>query len=110
MIFERAFSVKRVVATMGPMRQRILQRLEQELKPARLEIVDDSQSHAEHEAMRRLQGHTETHLQIYVVSDAFRGLTPVARHRRVYALIQDELAHGGLHAVNIVTRTPDESP
>ena len=32
---------------------------------------------------------------------------PVARHRMVYALLEDEFKQG-LHALNIVTKTPEE--
>jgi hypothetical protein len=36
-----------------------------------LEIVDDSTSHSEHEAMRD-NGYNETHFKVLVVSDAFK--------------------------------------
>lgn len=32
---------------------------------------------------------------------------PVQRHRLVYALLDDEFKQG-LHAINIITRTPEE--
>lgn len=32
---------------------------------------------------------------------------PVQRHRMVYSLLDDEFKNG-LHAINIVTRTPEE--
>lgn len=46
-------------------------------------------------------------IRITIVSDAFKGKMPVARHRMVYALLDDEFKNG-LHAVNIITKTPEE--
>lgn len=52
---------------------RFIKQIADELKPKLLEIVDESSMHAEHEAMRRNHGYTETHFRIRVVSDAFSG-------------------------------------
>lgn len=41
-----------------------------------------------------------------VVSDVFRGLTPVKAHRLVYAAVAADIASGALHALTIRTRTP----
>lgn len=43
-----------------------------------------------------------------VTSDAFEGLTPIKRHKMVYACVNDEIASGELHALTIVARTPAE--
>ncbi len=43
-----------------------------------------------------------------VVSDAFEGLTPLKRHKLVYACVNDEIASGELHALTIVAKTPAE--
>lgn len=45
--------------------------------------------------------------RITVVADAFKGKSPVERHRMVYSLLNDEFEQG-LHAINIVTKTPEE--
>ena len=92
----------------GPLRKAIREKLSHSLKPVHLDIIDDSSSHSEHEAMRQNFGFTETHFKILVVSDVFTGKTPIQRHRMVYALIDEELKSKGLHAVNIVTKTPQE--
>lgn len=42
-----------------------------------------------------------------IVSDKFAGKLPVQRHRMVYSLLDDEFK-SGLHAVNIVAKTPSE--
>ncbi len=63
--------------------------------------------HGEHEAMRHA-GFSETHFRVTIVSDAFAGKMAVQRHRMVYGHLGDEFATHGLHAVNIVARTPAE--
>lgn len=44
-----------------------------------------------------------------VVSTSFEGLNQVKRQQMVYAALNDLIADGSLHAVNIKTRTPSES-
>ena len=64
--------------------------------------------HAHHKAM---QGSTsrETHFRIVITSDAFRSKMQPARHRMVYALLKEELEkEGGVHALQLKTRTPEE--
>ena len=77
------------------------------LKPTVLEIVDNSASHAGHGGSKGLRG-SETHFSVLVVSDAFEGLTPVSRHRLVYAALSAELAEG-LHALSIDAKTVAEA-
>ena len=43
-----------------------------------------------------------------VTSDAFEGLTPIKRHKLVYACVNDQIASGELHALTIVAKTPAE--
>jgi acid stress-induced BolA-like protein IbaG/YrbA len=43
-----------------------------------------------------------------VTSEAFDGLTPIKRHKLVYACVKDEIASGELHALTIVAKTPAE--
>jgi BolA protein len=71
-----------------------------------LEVVDESTQHAEHAAMRD-SGYNETHFRVLIVSEQFTGKMPVMRHRMVYSLLDDEFKNG-LHAVNIVAKTPTE--
>jgi len=44
-----------------------------------------------------------------VVSNSFNGLNQVKRQQMVYAALNDLIADGSLHAVNIKTQTPEES-
>jgi BolA family transcriptional regulator, general stress-responsive regulator len=77
--------------------------LQKELAPVSLEIIDDSARHAGHVGARE-----GGHFRVVVVADAFNGLSQLQRHRLVYAAV-DSLMGRGIHALNIVARTPDES-
>ncbi|HUZ74977.1 MAG TPA: BolA family protein [Stellaceae bacterium] len=74
------------------------------LHPVRLAIVDDSHRHRGH-AGARPGG--ETHFRVEIVSPDFAGKTRLERQRSVYRLLAEELA-GGVHALQLVTLTPDE--
>ncbi len=43
-----------------------------------------------------------------VISDAFAGKNMLARHRLVYAALDERIKSGELHAVSIRAYTPDE--
>ncbi|KAK9691493.1 hypothetical protein RND81_09G200400 [Saponaria officinalis] len=85
--------------------ERIREVLERELKPVVLEIKDVSYQHAGHAGVNGSDG--ETHFNLKIVSDEFRGKSLVKRHRIIYSLLQDEL-QSGLHALSIVAKTPSE--
>ena len=50
---------------------------------------------------------TQDHYRVVVVSSAFEGKLPVARHRMVYAALGDLMA-GPVHALALQTHTPAE--
>ena len=54
-----------------------------------------------------VQGDDGVHFEATVVSEAFRGQMPLARHRLVYATLGD-LMGGAIHALALKTMTPDE--
>ena len=85
--------------------ERIRQKLEAALQPARLEIHNDSHLHAGHHAGAH-RGE-ETHFRIEIVAEGFTGENRVARQRRVYAILADELA-GSVHALQLSALTPEE--
>ncbi|MEN2978443.1 BolA family transcriptional regulator [Tistrella bauzanensis] len=87
------------------MKQRIESKLTQAFAPERLEIVDESDQHAGH-AGHRPGG--ETHFRVDIVAAAFEGETRVARQRRVYQVLAEELADR-VHALALSTRTPEEA-
>ena len=47
------------------------------------------------------------HFEALVVSDAFRGLSRLARHRLVYAALGDRM-RAEIHALSMTTITPEE--
>ena len=51
----------------------------------------------------------ETHFRLVITSEAFRSKMQPARHRMVYALLKEELERaGGIHALQLRTKTPAE--
>jgi BolA protein len=78
--------------------------IESVLMPVSLEIEDESHRHAGHAGARDGRGH----FRVDVVSDAFAGMTPIARHRAVYAAV-GELMTTDIHALAIRARTPAEA-
>ena len=47
------------------------------------------------------------HFEAVIVSDAFRGLSRLARHRLVYGALGDRM-RAEIHALSMTTVTPDE--
>lgn len=81
-------------------KSRIEETLTLALAPLHLEVWDESHMHS-------VPVGSESHYNVFVVSDAFAGLPLIARHRQVNALLQEELA-GGMHALALHTVTPEE--
>ena len=78
--------------------------IEAALAPLSLEIEDESHRHAGHAGAADGRGHSS----VDVVSEAFAGLGPIARHRAVYAAV-GELMTTDIHALSIRARTPSEA-
>jgi BolA protein len=72
------------------------------LAPESLQLDDDSADHAGHVGAAGGGGH----FTLTLVSAAFVGLSPVARHRKVYALLADLIPHR-IHALSIRAYSPD---
>jgi BolA protein len=90
---------------MMKVKDQIIAKLRQSLACHFLEVSDDSHRHAGHAG--NPSGGDGTHFTITIVSGDFKGQTRLARHRMIYALLQSEL-NGGVHALAIHARTPDE--
>ena len=58
-------------------------------------------------AQAQVRGDDGVHFEATVVSEAFRGKLPLARHRMVYATL-GELMGGAIHALALTTVTPDQ--
>jgi BolA protein len=86
------------VAPLGS--QRLRERLTAVLKPLEIEVEDDSALHAGHAGARE-----GGHYRVRIVSAHFVGLSPLARHRLVYAALGD-LGSLGVHALSIDARLP----
>lgn len=83
--------------------ERIRGLLQQAFQPARLEVVDDSHRHAGHAGARDGRGHFD----VTIVSPAFAGKGPLARHRAVYAALGDMMT-SDIHALSIRAIAPGE--
>ena len=82
--------------------QRIREALQQAFDPELLEIRDDSHRHAGHAGARDGRGH----FAVQIVSSAFAGMAPLARHRAVYAALGG-MMQTDIHALQIDARAPD---
>src|SRR5271165_1933275 len=85
----------------GNRAQRLRERLENRFAPAQLSIEDESHLHAGHAGAA--DGHS--HFRVRIVAEAFRGIPAVARHRLVYAAI-DDLMKSDIHALAIEALPP----
>jgi BolA protein len=75
-------------------------KLEAALKPAHLEVINESHRHA-------VPPGSESHFKVVVVSDVFEGQPRVRRHQQVNTLLAEELK-AGLHALSMETLTAAE--
>lgn len=82
---------------------RMQQRLDS-LQPLSVQIGDDSALHAGHAGARSGGGHYNLH----IVSAAFAGKNTVARHRMIYAAL-DDMMKGEIHALAIRAQTAEEA-
>lgn len=71
------------------------------LAPQQLDIEDQSHLHAGHAGAAGGAGH----YQVHIVSAAFAGLAPLARHRLVYAALA-EFMPAEIHALSISAHPP----
>lgn len=76
----------------------------QVLVPLSLRVVDESHKHAGHEGARDGRGH----FAVEIVSAAFVGLAPLARHRKVYEAV-GSLMQTDIHALSIQAKSPQEA-
>ena len=81
--------------------ERIEQALRQAFPDAQLQIEDESHLHAGHAGAATGRGH----FRLRIVSSAFAGLMPIARHRAVYAALGG-LMQTEIHALSIDARLP----
>jgi BolA family transcriptional regulator, general stress-responsive regulator len=88
--------------TDSPLVSQIRSAIVRELAPTSIDIVDDSARHAGHAGARE-----GGHFRVTLVSRAFQGRAQLERHRLVYAAVAPLMGRG-IHALNVVARTPEE--
>ena len=82
--------------------ERITTLLNGALSPLHLDVVDDSHEHAGH------AGHGGAgHFRVRILSERFRGLPVLARHRLVYEALRP-LIPAEVHALSIEADAPGE--
>jgi intracellular septation protein len=84
--------------------ERLRERLESRFAPAQLTVEDESHLHEGHAGAAGGQ----SHFRIRIVAEAFRGISSVARHRLIYAAL-DDLMKTDIHALAIEALPPDKS-
>jgi BolA protein len=85
----------------GSREQRLRDILVARFAPTRLDIEDESHRHAGHAGAAGGHGH----FRVIIVAEAFRGVAPLARHRMVYAAV-DDLLKTDIHALSIEASPP----
>lgn len=75
-------------------------KLTEALAPIQLSVENESYKHS-------VPKGSETHFKVTLVSAMFEGLSTVDRHRRVHAVLADEL-QGGVHALTLRLLTPEQ--
>lgn len=81
--------------------QQLTQQL-QTLDPIHLEVVNESSGHGGYFPGK------ESHFKVIVVSATFEGLRLVQRHQKVYAVANELLSPGKIHALAIHAYVPSE--
>ena len=74
-------------------RDRVQSILEEKFSPQTLNVVDFSHQHA-------AGADAQSHIEVYIISEAFNGLNLVKKHRLIYSALQSEL-QTGLHALKL---------
>jgi BolA protein len=81
--------------------QRLREKLVARFAPVQLVIEDESHFHAGHAGA---EGGL-SHYRVRIVAEAFRGMSAVARHRLVYAAV-DDMLKSDIHALAIEAFPP----
>jgi len=90
--------------SLGPVGEKMRAALEEALNPEHLEVIDESARHAGHAGANAVG---ESHFHVIIVSSAFAGKPPLARHRLVNAALGD-LLKSRVHALRVTARAPGE--
>lgn len=80
--------------------EKIRTKLEDAFAPRLLEVVDDSESHRGHAGF---QDGGESHFNVVIESDRFKGMSRIARHRAVHSALGKDLV-SEIHALALTIR------
>jgi len=89
-----------------PMYNSIMSILTSTLKPSQIELVDNSRQHVGHAGTKGWEESGESHFALFIVSDAFDGLSLVKRHQLIYTHLGDIMSK--IHALQIQAKLPSE--
>lgn len=87
---------------LGPVGQKITEKLSAALVPQSLEVIDESHLHAGHSGARE---DGESHFRVKIEASAFEGKSLVQRHRMINEILADELKER-VHALAISAKVP----
>jgi len=90
---------------MGIIGTAIKQKLEQNFNPSQLEVIDESHKHSGHagaQAHASEHGSGESHFHVVIVSEKFKGMTRLAKHRAVMEALEEEMPK--IHAFSLEAR------
>lgn len=101
--------------TDGPICQQIIAKLQKgdssstisSANITKLEIHNDSYKHVAHAEQKNLPNRIESHIRLLIVSDGFKRMPVVKRHKLVYSLLAEELARD-VHALQLTLKTEEE--
>jgi stress-induced morphogen len=74
------------------------------LNPTYLEIINESYMH-------NVAKGSETHFKLIIVSEIFKNKSQIINHQSIYKLLAQELGEkidNKLHALSLITKTPEE--
>lgn len=80
----------------------IQQQLQLHLSPIELSVEDESHLHRGHAGAKE-----GGHYRIKIISNQFKGLNRIQRHRLIYCTLKDHFQKG-IHALAIQAQSPDE--
>jgi BolA family transcriptional regulator, general stress-responsive regulator len=98
-------TITNATITEAPITEALERKITQALAPISLAVINESHLHAGHQ--EKFDGRGETHFRVRIVSDAFTGMSRIARHRAITSLLDAEFA-AGLHALAIEASAPGE--
>ena len=82
----------------------LTEQLTEAFSPVSLEVINESHLHSGHAGD---DGSGESHMRIRIVSDAFKSMNRIERHRAVNAVVQPMIDQG-LHACAIEVKAVGE--